>query len=383
MDRPQIAIVHNNINQDSSIGKLAAWAVRVALEADYRVIAVAKDLDAGLRGWVDHRPLHVPRAVFAYQWSQARRTVQAALGNTTFDLLHTYQPQLTPIADTWHVCYLTRPGLKATPQPQGLDARGWVTRVQQMAVAAMEDRILSRVPATVKVLFPSELMANEFSSLYGVPQHWGYLANPAPNPTPVMPAARSAARRELVGDFDGVVVGFLGGVDERKGWRSLLDGVAQAGDTFLIFGGTGSERIRDDRIGARMRTVGYVSDLAQFYCACDVLAVPSLFDPYAMVVTEAASYGVPSVVTPMVGVRSELLAAGAGVSWDGQADSFGAAVVPFRAHLQEYRRAAVRFAESVSEQALSAALLDEWQAAMERSPRGAAPVKRPVRYIRG
>src|ERR1700735_1707516 len=95
----RLVVVHNNVDQRSAIGKLAMWATQVALEADYKVIVVAKDLHPSLTSEVQHGPLHVPRAGFAYQWARARGTVRAALASVSYDLLHTYQPQLTGMAD--------------------------------------------------------------------------------------------------------------------------------------------------------------------------------------------------------------------------------------------------------------------------------------------
>ena len=45
----RLVVVYNNIDQRSAIGKLAMWATQVALEADYEVIAVARDLDPALK----------------------------------------------------------------------------------------------------------------------------------------------------------------------------------------------------------------------------------------------------------------------------------------------------------------------------------------------
>lgn len=44
-----------------------------------------------------------------------------------------------------------------------------------------------------------------------------------------------------------------------------------------------------------------LSDMSEFWAAVDVLAVPSRFEPFGMVVTEAAVREIPVVVTPEVG----------------------------------------------------------------------------------
>ena len=358
-------MVHNNIDQRSAIGKLAMWATEVALEADYSVIAVAKEIDPSLKADVQHLPLHVPRAVFAYQWARALGTVKSALVGASYDLLHSYQPQLTGIADTWHVSFLTRSAEQAGSFPRGHDLLSRWRRSQMRAVAAMEDRYLRRVTESVNVLFPSQLMLDEFTRLYGEPPRHQMLANPVKELIHISKDERLQARLDLVGSFDGVVVGYLGGTDDRKGWRELADGVAGASEAFLLFGGTGSREFRDKRVIGRCRTVGYVEDLTTFLAACDVLAVPSSFDPWAQVVTDAAARGVPSITTPMVGAQKEVLKYGAGVSWDGRADTFPAVIRAVADRQAELGAGARKLAGALSERWVSRQLREFWVEALE------------------
>jgi glycosyltransferase involved in cell wall biosynthesis len=362
-------VVHNNIDQLSAIGKIAAWATRVALEADYRVIAVARDIDPLLKADVEYRPLHVPPAIFAYQWARALSTVKAALAGLSYDILHTYQPQLTGVADTWHLEFLTRSAEQTGSFPQGRDLLSIWRRSQLRTVAAMEDRYLRRLTEKVKVLFPSQLMRNEFTRLYGEPPRHGILPNPMGELVDLTPDKRQQARHDLVGHFGGVVVGYLGGLDDRKGWRELADAIAATTNSFLLFGGTGSQTFRDRRVAGRCRTVGYVEDLTRFLAACDVLAVPSKFDPYGLVVTEAAARGVPSITTPMVGAQAEVLKHGAGVSWDGKADSFPAIIREVAERQVELAAGASRMARALSEGWVSERLRQFWAEALEHPPR--------------
>jgi glycosyltransferase involved in cell wall biosynthesis len=362
-------VVHNNIDQHSAIGKLAVWASKVALEADYEVIAVARDLDSTLKADVHHLPLHVPRAVFAYQWARALGTVKAALAGVSYDLLHTYQPQLTGIADTWHVSFLTRAAEQAGSFPRGRDALSIWRRSQHRIVAAMEDHYLRRVTGNVNVLFPSQLMLDEFSRLYGEPLRHEVLPNPVADLVPVSNKQRTQSRQNLVGRFDGVVVGYLGGMDDRKGWRELADGVACASDAFLLFGGTGSKNFHDDRLTGRCNTVGYVEDLTKFLAACDILAVPSTFDPNPQVVTEAAARGVPTITTPMVGAQDEALRYGAGVPWDGHAGTFPAVIRAVVDGHAELAAGARRLAKALSERVVSKQLLQIWADALDFADR--------------
>jgi glycosyltransferase involved in cell wall biosynthesis len=361
----RLVVVHNNIDQNSAIGKLASWATRVALESDYTVIAVARDLDPVLEREVQHLPLHVPRAVFAYQWARALGTVRGALASASYDILHTYQPQLTGMADTWHAQFLTRVAEEAGSFPRGDDALARWRRSQLRMVALMEDRYLRRLTERVNVLFPSQLMRDEFTRLYGRPLRHELLPNPAPEIEPVSDEERSRARQDLVGRFDGTVVGYLGGLDDRKGWRQLADGVALAEDAFLLFGGSGSKEFRDERLVGRCRTVGYLDDVRSFLAACDVLAVPSSFDPFAMVVTEAAAHGVPSITTPMVGAQVEVLNYRAGVSWDGSSRTFPGVLRAVAHDHSELSASALKLAGALSERRMAERLSGIWEEALE------------------
>ena len=358
-------VVHNNIDQRSAIGKLALWATKVALEAGYRVVAVAKDIDASLKADVEYVPLHVPRAVFAYQWARARSTVKAALADVSYDILHTYQAQLIGVADTWHVCFLTRSAEQTGSFPQGRDLLSQWRNSQLRAVAAMEDRYLRQVTSNVKVLFPRQLMLDEFTRLYGEPPRHEILPNPVGASIEVTEDERRQARRDFVGPFDGIVVGYLGGMDDRKGWRELTDAIAGTTNTFLLFGGTGSQTFRDWRVTERCRTFGYVEDLTGFLAACDVLAVPSKFDPNPQVVSDAAARGVPSIITPMVGTLEQVLKHGAGVSWDGSPDTFPAVIRDFADRRSDLAAGANRMARALSERSVSERLVRSWAEALE------------------
>src|SRR5262249_505874 len=84
----------------------------------------------------------------------------------------------------------------------------------------------------------------------------------------------------------------------------------------LLMGGPYTEGFASSRLGSRLKTVGLVDDISTFYAACDVLAVPSRFEPLGLVAFEAAARGVPVIATEEVGALPHLLECGAGLSWD-------------------------------------------------------------------
>lgn len=359
-----VVVVHNNVDESSSIGKLAAWSVRTALQAGWRVTVVARDLDAGLRGDVGWRRLYVPPRMHAFQWSVARPTVRVALRGVKPDILHVYQPQLASMADTWHVAYLSRVAVETASLHSGAGPRDRVVRAQQRAVALMEDAYLRAISERPTVLFCSEQVEAHFVRLYGAPDRSAVLYNPS---FKVASAASRSSRHEARSAF-GVsptawVVGFLGGLDERKGWRELVQAVAERQDgTVLLLAGPRSENFTDPRLGVRLRALGMVDDLSAFWAACDVLAVPSRFDPFAMVVTEAAAHGVPVVVTETVGAAELVRRHRAGLVC--HPDELAGALRGLRG--SDCSGGLQALTREVAADVLSGQLLDHWQSILSR-----------------
>jgi glycosyltransferase involved in cell wall biosynthesis len=63
---------------------------------------------------------------------------------------------------------------------------------------------------------------------------------------------------------------------------------------------------------ARVRFLGFLnqSQLPSAYCAADVFVLPSLFEPFGLVVNEAMLCGLPVVVSDRVGAKFDLVRPG-------------------------------------------------------------------------
>lgn len=370
MNRPTLAIVHNNIDTASSIGAIARWNVTEALERGWDVVAVCRDLDPALVGHVRHVPLYVPPRLHLVQWAAARATVKAALRQASYDVLLVHQAQLAAIADLWNVHYLSR----AARDVRGPLLPGWRARVsdlQAAGVARLEDRYLSRLPESTRVIFCSEVTRDDFTRLYGRLENAIVLPNPAligPVPDDLDLPDR-ALRASLVGDHPGPVVGFLGGGDPRKGGDLLVRAVAAEPGLFLLHAGSPGLDTSDPRLAGRTRDLGYLTDVSRLLHAIDVLVVPSRFEPFGLVVTEAAARGVPVLVGPQVGAASFVVESGAGVVWEAPVP-LGPAVrdlVARRAHVAAAGRALAR---ELSPHALGDRLFAEIEAAVASRRRG-------------
>jgi glycosyltransferase involved in cell wall biosynthesis len=161
-----------------------------------------------------------------------------------------------------------------------------------------------------------------------------YLDKVVPIYPPVaIPEARpEAARswRETLGLAGRPVVGFAGRWVEEKGFDHLLQAMplvaermpevafAFAGETNVVYEAF-YECCRPliEANAGRLHALGLITDrqrLADFYALCDVFALPSRTDCFAVVQVEAMLCGTPVVVTDIPGAREAVRVTGMGLS---------------------------------------------------------------------
>ena len=78
----------------------------------------------------------------------------------------------------------------------------------------------------------------------------------------------------------------------------------------LLMGGQYTDGFVAPELAGRFRAVGVVTDTDSFYAACDVLVVPSYFEPLGLVAFEAAARGLPVIATAEVAALPHLLNCG-------------------------------------------------------------------------
>ncbi|RYX82261.1 glycosyltransferase [bacterium] len=322
MTPPSLCMVYDAIATGyGSIPQLAMAQVKRALSAGWKVSCVCQHLDESLKSEVEHLPLHVPSHVFTYQWLSARRNIRAALGDRKFDVLHVHQPQVAALADVMQCHFLTRAAFESGGLAPGQGLRGKYNGLQLRVVMQAEDRYLRGVGTganatdNTNMVFCSHLLKDEFVRLYGEPTRPHVIVNPSPAANLPTDAERQQARQKWVGETNKLVVGYLGGVDERKGYKPLLRAVEAAPELFLLMGGEHTEGFEAPQLKDRFRATGKIQNIREFVAACDVFIIPSSFDPCPLMTFEAAAWGAPVLATRGVGNLTNLLQFGAGLEW--------------------------------------------------------------------
>ncbi|HET8814096.1 MAG TPA: glycosyltransferase [Solirubrobacterales bacterium] len=101
-------------------------------------------------------------------------------------------------------------------------------------------------------------------------------------------------------------------LDEQKGHAVLLEAIAGVADAHFLLAGEGPERERLESlaqelgIADRVRFLGRREDVPQLLAACDVFALPSLYEGSSLAVLEAMAAGIP-IVSSAIGGTDELI----------------------------------------------------------------------------
>lgn len=297
-----VGLVCQNVVRRDGQGRVMLELARAVLERGHRVTVYAHRLDDELAGRVRFRrvwsapgPQLVDDLVFL---GAATRAVRRA----SHDVVCAVGPMVLPSSPfvlnlqfshrgwrrTWTMD--TRPGLYHRVHARVLEAlESLCGRRADRVIASTADLGREVVADGVEkvVVVPNGIDLHEFS--------------------PSSDVERSRARRRLGLEDDAFVVGFLGGWSTpRKGLDPLLRAVALGRtDERLLLASGGPRRRLDARLeslGIRDRVVvaGFERPQAVFP-AVDVVAVPSLYEPFSLVALEAVASGVPLVVAERAG----------------------------------------------------------------------------------
>src|SRR4051794_34739374 len=104
-------------------------------------------------------------------------------------------------------------------------------------------------------------------------------------------------------------------LDAQKGHRVLFEAIAQIPEATFLLAGEGPERKPLEALAAELGIAGQVrflgrrEDVPQLLAACDVFALPSLYEGSSLAVLEAMAAGIP-VVSSAIGGTDEVIEGG-------------------------------------------------------------------------
>lgn len=158
----------------------------------------------------------------------------------------------------------------------------------------------------------SERVKSDLERIYKVPgEHLQVLPNgfnPQEFSVDIRNAQRNRVRQSLgFNDSDRVIV-FAANELQRKGFFPLLEAIASLNDPalrLLAVGRLNQPSCKDaiDRLGLKGRVVftGPSSDIAGYYAASDLFALPTIYEAWGLVIVEAMACGLPVVTSRLAG----------------------------------------------------------------------------------
>jgi glycosyltransferase involved in cell wall biosynthesis len=170
-------------------------------------------------------------------------------------------------------------------------------------------------------------LAGRYIQSFGVPEEATFIVANTPDVAHLVKigdelrAGRDAIRTEM-NLADRRVVLFVGRLLKEKGVDTLMDAFAsarKADDSLtLVIAGDGPRRADCEHLaasdaGADVRFLGFVQqdELPRLYAAADLFVLPSLVEPWGVVVNEAMAAALPVVLSEQVGAAADLVEEGA------------------------------------------------------------------------
>ena len=247
----------------------------------------------------------------------ARRLLRPGPRWLVFSLERTFMQDVYRAGDGCHREWLARRGPYLSAPARLAQAASPFHRT----LLALERRLFA-APGLQRVIANSRQVQQEIMHYYKVhPNRIRVIYNGLDHEEfrPHTPEGRQELRRSLGMAAGARVVLFLGSGFRRKGLAYLVEAFARLkhkGSLLWVVGkGAAAPHLRRaTRLGVadRVRFWGPQAEVARFYQAATVLALPTLYDPCSNVVLEALACGAPVVTTAANGAREFLTPGGNG-----------------------------------------------------------------------
>jgi len=266
------------------------------------------------------RSPHIPR-FFSFFVAQSLARRWANLKGERFDVVFSTGPDvLTPNVTVFHC---SAAGFAELARQDSQEQRGsWLSRLKRWnselsyrAIAKVERRVMARGARQGVAI--SRALKDEFTHFHGAQADRLRVIPDGVDLSDFYPRGsevRARVRAELgIGDDQRVVL-FVGHNWFRKGLSTLIEAVARIDDSnvLLLVAGAGEDTLRQEatrKLSSRVRFVGTHTKMPELYAAADVLALPTLHEPFGLPVLEAMACRLPVIVSRNSGV-AELITDG-------------------------------------------------------------------------
>ena len=302
----KIALAALSCDRVTGIGRIVSSLADEYQEAGHSVTVIAQFIEGVPAGVHTVRRWRPPLSGAAQKIMFAQQT-ESIFARSRFDLTHAFGVGRGAQIVSAQSCH--RAGVEA----KALLRRGRITGGGIGlfdAVSLRDERVLMADPRTLGVIAVSQLVRNELVRFYGISDE---RIRVIPNGVARLQEQLPRGRRERLrsdagaGNHDYLLL-FVGNEFDRKGLQTVIEAISILADPnvrLLVVGDddrTPYERFAG-RLGVagRLHFAGRTGAVEELFGAADAFVLPTLYEPFGMVIVEAMAAGLPVIASARAG----------------------------------------------------------------------------------